>query len=264
MTEFPRASCASADDSSSISPDSHEVACWISFGGNVGDVKATFDAALALLSLHCHIQLGRRSGIYRAAAMGSQAGTPFLNSVCELKTQLSPKALLTVLQSVETQLGRTRDVRWGPRTLDLDILNYGNQTISDPDLIVPHPGLMYRRFVLDPLVEVAPEWPHPQSSESSGRMLERLNRRPLRVCLLDASPQEIKTVAIQLGPKFPDLELLCEESDQDNALCVGTKTGTSPCGRTFVDLRHSPGDILEQLTSAFTAIFDAPERICAW
>lgn len=264
MPEFPRVSCAPVDDSSSIPPDSYDVSCWISFGGNVGDVKATFDAALALLSLHCNIRLGRRSSVYRASPMGSQAGTPFLNSVCELRTQLSPKSLLTVLQSVETQLGRVRDIRWGPRTLDLDILNYGDRALCDPDLIVPHPGLMYRRFVLDPLVEVAPDWLHPLCSESCERLLERLNRRPLRVCLLDATPQEIKTVATQLGPKFPDLELLCEESDQGQTLCVGTKTGTPSCSKTFVDLRHSPGDILEQLTSAFTAIFDAPERICAW
>lgn len=264
MTEFPRASCTSTDDSSSIQPDSRSNICWISFGGNVGDVKATFDAALALLSLHCDIELHRRSGIYRASAMGSQAGSPFLNSVCELGTKMTAKHLLSVLQSVETQLGRVRDVRWGPRTLDLDLLSYGDQIVFEPDLIVPHPGLTYRRFVLDPLVEVDPDWRHPQFLESTGQLLQRLNRRPLKVFLLDASPSQIQTVAAQLGPKFPDLELVCNTPDQGNVLCVRTAAGTQGCGRSVLDLRHSPGDVLEQLTSAFTAIFDAPERISDW
>lgn len=264
MAEFLRESCASIDDSSSTPSSSPLVKCWISFGGNIGDVKATFNAALALLSLHCQIQLGRRSGIYRACAVGSQAGSPFLNSVCELRTQLSPKGLLSVLQSVETQLGRVRDVRWGPRTLDLDLLSYGDQVVFEPDLVVPHPGLTYRRFVLDPLVEVDPDWSHPQFSETSGQLLGRLNRRPLKVCLLDASPHEIETVAIQLGPKFSGLEMLCESPDSDSALFVATGPAERPCGKSIVDLRHSPGDILEQLTSAFTAIFDAPERISDW
>ena len=273
MTEFIRTSRTLTNDTASLQDaaqsvsnqgTSHPVACWISFGGNIGDVKATFDAALALLSLHRDILLGLRSSIYSTLPMGTQAGSPFLNSVCGLTTQLFPRELLTVLQSVETQLGRLRDVRWGPRTLDLDLLNYGNHFVCDPDLIVPHAALTHRRFVLDPLVEVDPDWCHPASCEPAGRIVKRLNLRPLRVSLLDVLPQQIDTLATQLQPRFPHLKLVPPSKESEDALLISTTSPPCHGGRTIVDLRHSPGDILEQLTSAFTAIFDAPERISAW
>jgi len=237
--------------------------CWISFGGNVGDVKATFDAALALLSLHCHIRLGRQSGIYSTAPMGSQAGTSFLNSVCELSTCVCPRKLLGVLQSVETQLGRLRDIRWGPRTLDLDLLSYGNQIICDPDLIVPHPALTYRRFVLDPLIEVAPDWRHPQfPDETAIRLRTRLDSRPLRVSLPGVPVEKLNQLKIQLGQRFPQLKLV--NDDCPDALQIQTTANQPVNGGSYVDLRRSPGDLFEQLTSALTAIFDAPERILDW
>lgn len=266
MTEFTRTSRATSDESFSTDETPQPAACWVSFGGNIGDVKATFDAALALLSLHPQIQLGQRSGIYSTLPMGSQAGSPFLNSVCGLTTQLPPRELLTVLQSVETQLGRVRDVRWGPRTLDLDLLNYSDQFVCEPDLIVPHPALTYRRFVLDPLVEVDPHWCHPGSSESATKLASRLTVRPLKVTLIDVPAAQIELLANQLKPRFPHLDLVAPGRDEsDNALPITTAT-SPPCRscQTVVDLRRSPGDILEQLTSALTAIFDAPERICEW
>lgn len=253
-----------ADECQFPQAESPGVRCWISFGGNVGDVKATFDAALALLSLHCHIRLGQRSGIYSTQPMGSCSGKPFLNSVCELTTQLDPQCLLGVLQCVENQLGRVRDIRWGPRTLDLDILSYGDRLIDEPDLVVPHPALTYRRFVLDPLVEIASEWKHPAYSISAGELAGRLTTRPLRVSLLDVTPMQIDKLASQLRARFADLELLSSPDCDESVLPIRTTANSTDCREAIVDLSRSPGDLLEQLTSALTAVFDSPQRISDW
>jgi 2-amino-4-hydroxy-6-hydroxymethyldihydropteridine diphosphokinase len=242
-----------------------EYQCWISFGGNVGDVKATFDAALALLSLHCHIQLQQRSGLYCSTPMGSQAGSPFLNSICGLKTQLSPQDLLSALQSVETQLGRVREICWGPRTLDLDLLSYGNSIVNEPRLVIPHPALTYRRFVLDPLVEIDAKWRHPVYQDTTGQIRDRLSSRPLLIRLLGISAEAVQTLSSQLSPKFPDVSFAAEGDYSSGALPFLMIGGTSTvCDGLVVDLRHSPGDLLEQLTSALTAIFDAPQRVSDW
>lgn len=264
MTEIPQAGRVATSDSGSNPTPPKPASCWISFGGNVGDVKATFDAALALLSLHCNIELGRRSGIFRTAPVGAQAGCPFLNSVCGLTTTLSPRNLLSVLQSVETQLGRVREIRWGPRTLDLDLLSYGDKVVCEPDLIVPHPSVAYRRFVLDPLVEVDPGWRHPVIGDSADELLQRLKTRPLKVCLVDIPHDQSSTLAGQFSSKFPHLQWINDSDGTDGALIVRKNCAECHCKRVIVDLRHSPGDIFEQLTSVFTSIFDAPERSCEW
>ena len=238
--------------------------CWISFGGNVGEVRATFDAALALLSLHCHIRLGQRSGLYCSAPMGTQAGSRFLNSVCGLTTRLSPHDLLSVLQSVETQLGRVREIDWGPRTLDLDLLSYGDEVIDEPRLVIPHPALTYRRFVLDPLVEIDPDWQHPVFAESAAQILDRLKHRPLKIALSDLSGEQICELYGELMSRFPDVQLVCEQEAADNVLPIQVKAPPDCCGKKSVDLRRSPGDLLERLTAALTAIFDSPTRVSDW
>ena len=261
---FSRTCLAFANDTPSDQANLDCVRCFISFGGNVGDVKATFDAALALLSLHCHIQLGKRSGLYTTAPMGSNAGRPFVNSVCELTTKLAPLQLLNVLQCVENQLGRVRDIRWGPRTLDLDILTYGQYIHDEPDLIVPHPALTYRRFVLDPLAEVALDWRHPSGELSAAQLLSRLEHRPLRITLPDVAPPQIEKLNVQLRSRFPDVELISSDCSTHDALRVRTSIPVPACEPGVIDLRRSPGDLLEQLTSALTAIFDAPVRLSDW
>jgi 2-amino-4-hydroxy-6-hydroxymethyldihydropteridine diphosphokinase len=196
--------------------------------------------------------------------MGSQAGPPYLNSICGMRTSLAPKELLRVLQAVENQLGRVRDVRWGPRTLDLDLISYGDEVVNDPDLIVPHPSFTYRRFVLDPLVEVASDWRHPLFSESAAQMLERLRRRPLLVELLDVSVEEMETLADQLRPQFSEIEFVFDAADSLDVLTIRMASSSTNRHQTVIDLTHSPGSLLEQLTSAFTVIFDRPERISDW
>jgi 2-amino-4-hydroxy-6-hydroxymethyldihydropteridine diphosphokinase len=97
------------------------------------------------------------SSVYETAAVGGPAQGDYLNQVVALDTSLAPHRLLNALQEIEKSLGRRRTVRWGPRTLDLDLLLYGESEIDDEELIVPHPRMEERRFVLEPLAELAPE-----------------------------------------------------------------------------------------------------------
>ncbi len=238
--------------------------CWISFGGNVGNVKATFDAALALLSLHSQIHLGKRSGLYCSTPMGSQAGSPFLNSVCGLTTGLAPHDLLSVLQSVEIQLGRVREIDWGPRTLDLDLLSYGDRIIDEPKLVIPHPAMTYRRFVLDPLLEIDPDWRHPTFGESATWTLSRLKKRPIQLALLEIPADQVCELSGQLATHFSDLEWVSEPPWNDDVLPIHLSGSSPPAGLRLIDLRRSPGDLRERLRSALTAIFDEPKRISDW
>ena len=115
--------------------------------------------------------------------MGTDAGGIFTNAAACLVTDLSPLKLLDLLQQIEEEFGRVRNLHWGPRPLDLDLLFYGRQVIHMPQLKVPHPGLWYRRFVLDPLVEIAADWKHPENAHSTAELRARLDQRPLVIDL---------------------------------------------------------------------------------
>jgi len=132
---------------------------FIALGGNVGDVRATFDRAIALLCDGGAVQLTARSSDYRTPPWGVTDQPPFINAVIAVATSLSPHALLTRMQACEAALGRNRaqERHWGPRPLDLDVLAYDDVTLHDPDLTLPHPRLFERAFVLVPLAEIAAE-----------------------------------------------------------------------------------------------------------
>lgn len=98
----------------------------------------------------------------------------FINGVVECRTSLEPEELLDVVQAIEKDFGRTRGTLWGPRTLDLDILVYGERQIALPNLTIPHPRLHERRFVLVPLDEISPDWVHPTLNRRASELLERL------------------------------------------------------------------------------------------
>jgi 2-amino-4-hydroxy-6-hydroxymethyldihydropteridine diphosphokinase len=103
------------------------------------------------------VRIIRHSRVYESPPWGKTDQPPFLNQVVEVETTLSPHALLSVCHEAERVLGRVRQERWGPRTVDVDILLYGDLVTATPDLIVPHPELRRRAFVLVPLAEIAPE-----------------------------------------------------------------------------------------------------------
>src|SRR3982750_2437979 len=131
----------------------------IALGGNVGDVRATFQKAIAHICGMAQAALLARSSDYRTPPWGDEAQAPFINACIEVETSLDPHALLFTLHKIEKKFGRDRAVEthWGPRTLDLDLLAYDDATIDTPDLTLPHPRLFERAFVLVPLAEIAPE-----------------------------------------------------------------------------------------------------------
>ncbi|MBW0002892.1 MAG: 2-amino-4-hydroxy-6-hydroxymethyldihydropteridine diphosphokinase [Hyphomicrobiales bacterium] len=129
----------------------------LGLGGNVGDVRAAFARALVALAAAPGIELLRRSSLYRTAPWGPVSQAPFLNMAVLVRTTLSPHELLDLCLSVERQEGRVRAQRFGPRTLDLDILAVGELVLSDERLMLPHPRLLERAFALVPLAEIAPD-----------------------------------------------------------------------------------------------------------
>ena len=136
------------------------VAC-IGLGGNLGDAAATVRDALAALDTLPDSRLLRASRLYRTPAWGNTAQPDFINAAALVETGLPPRALLEALLAVERRFGRTRAAdgsdRWGARTLDLDLLLYGDAVVDEPGLHVPHPHLHERAFALLPLLDVAPD-----------------------------------------------------------------------------------------------------------
>jgi len=131
----------------------------IALGGNVGDVRATFEKAIASICGMAQAALLARSSDYATPPWGDEQQPRFINACIEIETSLDPHALLFTLQKVEKKFGRDRasEIRWGPRTLDLDLIAYDDVSIQKPELTLPHPRLFERAFVLVPLAEIAPE-----------------------------------------------------------------------------------------------------------
>ncbi len=131
----------------------------IALGGNVGDVRDTFRKAISNICGMAQAALLARSSDYATPPWGDEQQDAFINAVIEIDTALDPHALLFTLHKIEKKFGRDRahERRWGPRTLDLDIIAYGDEQFETPDLILPHPRLFERAFVLVPLAEIAPD-----------------------------------------------------------------------------------------------------------
>jgi 2-amino-4-hydroxy-6-hydroxymethyldihydropteridine diphosphokinase len=131
----------------------------LALGGNVGDVRATFERALAMLCEDGRVRLAARASDYVTPPWGVTAQPPFVNSCLAVETDLAPEALLARTQAIEQALGRRRaaEPRWGPRPIDIDILAYDDLTLRTPGLTLPHPRLFERAFVLVPLAEIAPD-----------------------------------------------------------------------------------------------------------
>ena len=135
------------------------VEAYIAFGSNVGDREANINRTLEILKRK--IKIAKTSSLYETKPMYMENQGWFLNGVAKVETELKPKKLLEFLKSTEKKMGRKETERNGPRIIDLDILFYGDQILSDGDLHVPHPKLQERAFVLVPLVEVEPNLIHP-------------------------------------------------------------------------------------------------------
>lgn len=133
------------------------IRCFIGLGSNLDDPAQQIQTAVAALKNTPQIQFATLSPLYRSTAIGPGLQPDYINAVVELFTTLPATALLHALQAIETQQGRIRTIRWGARSLDLDLLLYGMDTIDSVELTVPHPRMITRNFVLYPLYDLAPE-----------------------------------------------------------------------------------------------------------
>jgi len=155
----------------------HNHAVYVGLGSNLGDREANLKRALALLIETPHVNLRRISSFIENPAVGGPEDSPdFLNAAVELHTTLSPHALMKRLLEIERDMGRSREAKWEPRNIDLDLLLFGDQIISDDALIVPHPLMHERRFVVQPLAEIAPNVVHPTLEIPISMILDNLSQ----------------------------------------------------------------------------------------
>jgi 2-amino-4-hydroxy-6-hydroxymethyldihydropteridine diphosphokinase len=151
------------------------IIAYIALGSNIEPRGKYIQNALNRITEHETIEVLQVSSVYETEPEGGPKGQGlFLNAVAEVRTTLSPMELLKTLQSIEAELGRKRTIYWGERTIDLDILLYGDEIISTDKLIIPHPLMHERRFVLQPLAQIAPHVIHPVLMMSAMTILESM------------------------------------------------------------------------------------------
>jgi len=143
---------------------------YLLLGSNEGNRVGWLNECIALLRQYAG-KVAAQSAVYETAAWGVEDQPDFLNMAVQLETALLPMELLEVINNIEKQLGRQREVKWGQRTLDIDILLYGSQMVNHPRLTIPHPYMQQRRFALVPLAEIAPSFVHPVLKKTVGELL---------------------------------------------------------------------------------------------
>lgn len=153
----------------------HQV--FLGIGSNLGDRQMNLAAAIQLLDSVQDVRVVKRSPIYETAPYGYTEQPAFLNGCLEIETLYTPQELLTLLHEIEHKLGRTREIHWGPRTLDLDILFYDQLVLDEPDLQIPHIDLPNREFVLKPLSDIAGTYRHPLLHQTVNEMLAAINNK---------------------------------------------------------------------------------------
>ena len=144
----------------------------LALGSNIGDRLTALRNALEALTPY--IQITATSPVYETAAAYVTDQPPFLNAVVTGTTLIAPLALLWNIKRLETGLGRAPTFRYGPRSVDIDILFYGDQIVNLPELQIPHPRMAEREFVMKPLVDITPSWIHPVSGLSATEMLQNI------------------------------------------------------------------------------------------
>lgn len=151
-----------------------EAVCAIALGSNLGDSEQTIESALLRIDQVDGIRLGVRSQLYKTAPVGPPQ-PDYINACAVLHTTLKPEKVLQTLLATEASFGRVRRERWGPRTLDLDLLLYGDRVMDTPRLTLPHPRMHERAFVLVPLADIAPGWQHPIHQQTIQTLLHQVD-----------------------------------------------------------------------------------------
>lgn len=150
------------------------IIAFVGIGSNLRDPAVQCRDAFRRIGAIPEIRLLRRSSLYRTEPVGFQDQAWFINAVAEIRTDLPPRKLFEALNEIERKMGRTDGPRWGPRVIDLDLLLYGQEVVAEEDLVIPHPELHRRRFVLEPLSELASYVIHPDFGVSVRGLLDRL------------------------------------------------------------------------------------------
>lgn len=151
-----------------------KIAC-IGIGSNIGDKIGNCKKAIELLGKNTSIAIKKTSSFYETEPVGYKDQDWFVNCAVEIETDLKPLSLLSLCQAIESEMGRTREIKYGPRIIDLDILLYNNDIINDKDLRIPHPEMHKRRFVLQTLSDIAPDTIHPALKITIARLLRDVN-----------------------------------------------------------------------------------------
>jgi 2-amino-4-hydroxy-6-hydroxymethyldihydropteridine diphosphokinase len=241
---------------------------FIGLGSNLGDREATLEAATRLLRESPGIAVRSVSSFHETAPAGGPASQgKFLNAAAALETSEDATSLLGRLREIEARLGRVRTVRWGERSIDLDLLLFGDATIDTPDLTVPHLRMAVRRFVLAPLAEIAPEAVDPMNRRTVADLLANLDRRPGVVALAPSAGgprlrdsldralrgdawivRESRVVEASPGPRPTFVVVAGTEADESLTAWAERHHRSSPIGRDVPILRvrtpapQGPGD----------------------
>ena len=228
--------------------------CLIALGSNLGDRADFLARAIARLADRKEISAPRSSTVHETPAIGgADAQRAFLNAAMSFDTTLAAEELHALLGQIEHALGRQRGQRWGPRTIDLDLLLYGDAVIDQPDLVVPHPRMAFRRFVLEPAAEVAAEMTHPVIGWSVRRLVDHRNTAANYVALLGLPESGKTALADRLAAELAGRAI--RDPAVDDAPLTGSAAAAGPAyegqieliGRraALLDRRHWPGgDVL--------------------
>ncbi|MDX1967730.1 MAG: 2-amino-4-hydroxy-6-hydroxymethyldihydropteridine diphosphokinase [Planctomycetaceae bacterium] len=237
--------------------------CWIGLGGNLGDVPHTFATVAAELHRHPEVRDVRSSPLYRSAPMGIHAGDEFWNAVVGCATSLTPHTLLDLLQQLETRHGRVRGLRWGPRPLDLDLIAFGGQRLRSPRLQVPHPGRIYRRFVLDPLCDLSPDWIDPEHQITAAALRRRLVQTPRQLALCgEWDPQSVAAIEKQVERRWPDIVCGRDLPAANHGLVITPDESAGVGLPAVVVPREITGEgVVQFVLDAATAAFEPPVRM---
>ncbi len=161
---------------STLSKTNIPIISYLSLGTNLGNRENNLITAIRLLHTIRGVTVLRESQIYETSPVKTIAQPWFLNKVIEVRTTLTPQRLLKLCQKIEVQMGRTKSQHWGPRIIDIDILLYGNQVIEDEDLLIPHPSMHLRKFVLAPLLELYPDFIHPSNNMAITELIKKFDK----------------------------------------------------------------------------------------